>query len=273
MLDHSFVLPPLPSPAANAALVYLVAPTRAAPAPARFAWQNMLSKLPNNVFEPTTPLRAYTKGNRAAAFFTKSAELCGVGMLAGAAQSTLAQAAVAVRRRSNPEFKPSMPVPSVQTSALGFAAAQGIFGNVRYQMVAGIDRYLFDHASYLWSYLGASGAFRTVSTTVGDQTRRFMQGLPNGDAVVRQRAQQMAAYRAWAAQQAAAARRSGNVVVRESRPQPAAGPAAAAAAAPLSSGSSSKGSGAPKKRRSSKKAAASGGFEMGVGPAAAPAMA
>ena len=37
--------------AANAALVYLVAPTRAAPAPARFEWQNALARLPNNVFE------------------------------------------------------------------------------------------------------------------------------------------------------------------------------------------------------------------------------
>jgi hypothetical protein len=248
--------------------VYLVAPTRAAPAPARFAWQNMLSKLPNNVFEATTPLREYTTGSRAAAFFTKSAELCGVGMLAGAAQSALAQAAVAVRRRSDPDFTPSMPVPDVRQSALGFAAAQGIFGNLRYQMVAGIDRYLFDHANYLWSYLAVSGIFRSFSTAVGDQTRRYLQGLPNGDEVVRQRAARLAAYRAWAAQQQAAARRSGGVVMREAPAAAAAAPAAASSG----SGSSSGSSGAAKKKRRSKKAA-SGGFEMGVGPVAAPAMA
>lgn len=126
--------PTIPRPAANAALVYLVAPTRAAPAPGRFEWQNQLAKLPNNVFEATTPLREYTTGSRAAAFFIKSAELCGVGMLAGAAQSALAQAAVALRRQRDPSFQPSMPVPSVQQSALGFAAAQGIFANVRYQV-------------------------------------------------------------------------------------------------------------------------------------------
>lgn len=244
--------------AANAALVYLVAPTRAAPAPARFAWQNMLSKLPNNVFEATTPLREYTTGSRAAAFFTKSAELCGVGMLAGAAQSSLAQAAVAIRRKSNPNFQPSMPVPSVQQSALGFAAAQGIFGNVRYQMVSGIDRYLFDHASFLWSYLGASGAFRTASTAVGDQTRRYLQGLPNGDAVVRARDARIAAYRQWMAQQQAMARRS--PVMRSSEGPSVPAPAAPAAAAAPGSGSSS--SGGKKKRRSK---AASGGFEMGMG--------
>ncbi len=125
------------------------------------------------------------------------------------------------------------------------------------QMVAGIDRYLFDHANYLWSYLAASGAFRAVSTTLGDQTRHYLQGLPNGDAVMRRRA----ALRAWAAQQAAQAR--GGVVVRTS-PAPAA-PAAAPAA---TTGSSSGAAAGGKKKRRSKKAA--GGFEMGVGPAAAP---
>lgn len=129
-------------------------------------------------------------------------------------------------------------------------------------MVAGIDRYLFDHANYLWSYLAASGAFRAISTTVGDQTRRYLQGLPNGDAVVRAREARQQALRAWAAQQAAAARRSGGVVVRSSE-APAVAPAPAAAPA----GSSS--SAAGKKKRRSKKA--SGGFEMGVGgPVAAP---
>ena len=125
-------------------------------------------------------------------------------------------------------------------------------------MVAGIDRYLFDHANYLWSYLGASGAFRAVSTAVGDQTRRYLQGLPNGDQVAARRA----ALRAWAAQQAAAAARSG-VVVRTA-------PAPAAAAPAGSSSSSDAAAGAKKKRRSKK---AAGGFEMGVGPAAAPAAA
>ena len=126
--------------------------------------------------------------------------------------------------------------------------------------MAGIDRYLFDHANYLWSYLAASGVFRGFSTAIGDQTRRYLQGLPNGDAVMAQRARAQAAFQAWQAQQMAAARRAGGVVMRTTK-----GAAAPAAAAP-SSGSSSAG----KKKRRSK---ASGGFEMGVGPAAAPAMA
>ena len=151
-------LPPPPPPPANMALVYLMAPTRAARIPRRFAWQNMLDNLPNNVFEVATPLREYTTRSRAAAFLTKSAELCGVGMLAGAVQSALAQAAVVVRRRCDPAFSPSMPVPSVQQSALGFATAQGTFGNLRYQLVAGIDRCLFDSptSGFTWPFRASS---------------------------------------------------------------------------------------------------------------------
>ena len=164
--------------AANAAVIYLVAPTRAAPAPARHEWQNMLAKLPNNVFEGTTPLKAYSTNSRVASLFVKTAELCGVGMLAGAAQSALAQAAVAIRKASDPAFEPSMPVPSVKQSALGLGASLGIFANLRYQTISGFDRYLFDHANFLWSYLTLSGLLRTASTFIGDQTRVYLQGLP-----------------------------------------------------------------------------------------------
>lgn len=70
--------------AANAAVVYLVSPTRAAPAPGRWEWQNALARLPNNVFEASLPQRTVTSGSRVAGFLAKSAELCGVGVLAGA---------------------------------------------------------------------------------------------------------------------------------------------------------------------------------------------
>jgi hypothetical protein len=43
------------------------------------------------------------------------------------------------------------------------------------QIVAGVDRYLFDHARFLWSYLVASGTFRTISTVVGEDTRVYLQ--------------------------------------------------------------------------------------------------
>lgn len=240
--------------AANAAVVYLVAPTRAAPAPARHVWQNMISKLPNNVFEGTTPLREYSTNSRVMSLFVKTAELCGVGMLAGSAQSALSQAAIAVRRATKePDFKPSVPVPSMQQSALGMAASLGIFANFRYQIIAGFDRYLFEHANYLWSYLTLSGLLRTASTYIGDQTRVYLQGLPSPSAVVdknvgkqREMARRLAMQRELQARYEQLRRHSG------------------ASGAP--SGASGD-TGAPKKRKLKKRKSA--GFEMGVGPAPA----
>jgi hypothetical protein len=164
--------------AANAAVVYLVAPTRAAPAPAKREWQNMLSKLPNNVFEGTTPLRTYSNNSRIASFFVKAAQLGGVGLAAGTVQTTLSKAVIALRQKYDPSFEASMKVPSIQQNALGMAATCGIFANARYQIIAGFDRYLFENANYLWSYLTLSGLLRTASTAIGDQTRQFMCGLP-----------------------------------------------------------------------------------------------
>lgn len=245
--------------AANAAVVGFVAPTRAAPAPARHEWQNMLSKLPNNVFESTTPLKSYSTNSRVASLFVKSAELCGVGMLAGAAQSLLAQAAVAVRRSSDPSFKPSMPVPSVKQSALGLGASLGIFANVRYQMIAGFDKYLFDHANYLWSYLTLSGFLRTASTYIGDQTRVYLQGLP---APVAAPAHPSAAQR----QQLEAQRRLIQQRYQQLRQQTVAASRSGESGTATSAAAVKKG----KKRKGSKRGAGSGspsGFEMGVGPA------
>jgi hypothetical protein len=79
-------------------------------------------------------MREFSTNSRVASLFVKSAELCGVGMLAGAAQSALAQAAVAVRRHADPAFRPSVAVPGVKQSALGLAASMGIFANMRYQV-------------------------------------------------------------------------------------------------------------------------------------------
>ena len=86
--------------AANAAVVYLVSPTRAAPAPGRWEWQNALARLPNNVFEGSLPQRAVTGGARVAGFLAKSAELCGVGVLAGARGAAAARELLCTWRRA-----------------------------------------------------------------------------------------------------------------------------------------------------------------------------
>jgi hypothetical protein len=223
--------------AANAAVVYLVAPTRAAPAPGKHEWQNMLSKLPNNVFEGTTPLREYSNNSRVASFFVKAAQLGGAGVAAGAMQSTLSKAVIALRQKSDPSFEPSMRVPSIQQNALGMAATCGIFANARYQIIAGFDRYLFENANYLWSYLSLSGLLRTASTAIGDQTRQFMCGLPAPPAMATEAERRMMRAR----QQALAQQRMVETYT----------------------------STASKKKKSKKTA----GFEMGVGPAPTPAAA
>ncbi len=221
--------------AANAAVVYLVAPTRAAPAPAKHEWQNMLSKLPNNVFEGTTPLRAYSNNSRVASFFVKAAQLAGVGAVAGGVQSALSSAVVGLRKKADPSFKPAIKVPSVQQSALGMAATCGIFANGRYQIISGFDRYLFENANYLWSYLTLSGLLRTASTAIGEPTRQFMCGLPAPPPMASEAEKRMMRARA----QAMAQQR-----MYETRTY---------------RGSTSSSSGKKKK-------SASGSFEMGIGP-------
>ena len=72
-------------------------------------------------------------------------------------------------------FTPSVPIPSMQKSAYGMAMSMGVFSNARYQLVGGIDRYLFDHAEHLIPYLAASTAFRWVSTKFGNETRLHFQ--------------------------------------------------------------------------------------------------
>ena len=80
---------------------------------------------------------------------------------------------------SDASYTPSVPIPSLQKNAFGMAMSMGVFSNARYQLVGGIDRYLFDHAEHLWPYLIASGIFRGVSTKFGNETRLHFQVWPD----------------------------------------------------------------------------------------------
>lgn len=80
-----------------------------------------------------------------------------------------------LRRMRDPGFTPSVPIPDMRTSAGGLAVTMGAFTNVRFQIVGGIDRYLFDHSNYLVSYLALSTAFRAASTWIGQPTRLHLQ--------------------------------------------------------------------------------------------------
>ena len=85
------------------------------------------------------------------------------------------QADLRLRRMRDPGFTPSVPIPDMRTSAGGLAVTMGVFTNVRFQVVGGIDRYLFDHSNYLFSYLALSTAFRAASTWIGQPTRLHLQ--------------------------------------------------------------------------------------------------
>mmetsp|Transcript_32029 Transcript_32029/g.57353 ORF Transcript_32029/g.57353 Transcript_32029/m.57353 type:complete len:519 (-) Transcript_32029:153-1709(-) len=173
--------------AANAALVWTVAPNRSHGGASKLPWEGVLSGLPNNVFDKSGPLRAYSNTTRAAGFFAKAAELSAIGVLAGAAQSGLGHGLTALRQTQDKTFKPTVPVPDVARSAAGLGAFMGISSNVRYQLLGGVDRYLFDHSTMLWSYLAVSSALRTGSQYIGNGTRLLWQGLPTQMAPVQQR--------------------------------------------------------------------------------------
>lgn len=164
--------------AANLALVWMVSPSRSYGVPHKYDWQRMLHELPANVFDASSPMRQYTMNARAAGFFAKAAELCGVGMLTGAAMSGLQTAAVSVRRAADPEWQPSVPVPEFWRSACGMAASLGLASNLRYQLIAGADRWFFDHGKYLAPYLASSTLLRGASNRLGEGTRLYLQGMP-----------------------------------------------------------------------------------------------
>lgn len=91
----------------------------------------MLDSLPNCVFDASGPLRQYTAQARAAGFFAKMAELSAVGVMTGTVTSLLSSAAVAIHKRNDPEWEPSVAVPDMARSSGGLAAFFALNANVR----------------------------------------------------------------------------------------------------------------------------------------------
>jgi len=172
--------------AATGATVWLLAPTRSYGSVHKFPWQQMLEGLPNCVFDASGPLRQYTNQARVGSFFAKMAELSAVGAVMGTTTSLLSTAAVAIHKKADPNFEPSVPVPSVGRSSGGMAAYFALNANIRYQLLGGIDRYLFDRSNFLWTYLGISGAARFASQQVGELSRPWWQGLPQPEQIRQQ---------------------------------------------------------------------------------------
>lgn len=165
--------------AANLALVWMISPNRSFGVPHKYDWQRMLHELPANVFDASGPQRVYTMNSRMAGLLAKTAELCAVGSITGGAMSLMQMAAVKAHQLVNPEYQPSVVVPDFWRSSCGMAASMGLASNLRYQLIAGADRWLFDHGKYIAPYLASSTLMRVVSNRLGEETRLFLQGFPN----------------------------------------------------------------------------------------------
>lgn len=163
--------------AAVGGAVWITAPSRAFGAAHKFPWQKMLAGLPQCVFDAAGPLRSYSPAARVGGFFASMAQLSAVGAAAGAATSAASSLAIAAHRRTDPTWEPSVPVPDISRASGGLGAFFALNANVRYQLLGGLDRYLFSHASALWTYVGLTAAARVGATAAGEITRPFWQGL------------------------------------------------------------------------------------------------
>ncbi|KAJ8620708.1 hypothetical protein MRB53_029237 [Persea americana] len=157
--------------ACNGVIVWSLAPCRSYGNTFRFDLQNTLQKLPNNVFEKSYPLREFDLQKRLHSFFYKGAEFCLVGLMAGAVQGTLSKVSATKKER------PSVTIPTVSTNALGYGAFLGLFANLRYQFLCGVDRAVFNHFDVLGVVIFFSTTLRILNVQVGEVSRHAWLGI------------------------------------------------------------------------------------------------
>ncbi|KAG8364082.1 hypothetical protein BUALT_Bualt19G0089300 [Buddleja alternifolia] len=158
--------------ACNAIVVWSLASCRSYGSTFQFDLQNTLQKLPNNIFEQSYPLREFDFQKRLHSFFYKAAELCMVGFTAGAAQGALSN--LASRKK---EGRLSVTIPSVSTNALGYGAFLGLYANLRYQLLCGLDRTLTSHFDVIGVALFFSAALRVLNVQLGERSRLAWLGV------------------------------------------------------------------------------------------------
>jgi hypothetical protein len=164
--------------AAVGATVWITAPSRAYGAVHKFPWQQMLANLPHCVFDASGPLRHYSNTARLGGFFASMAQLSAVGAIAGGATSLASQACAKAHEAMDPEYQgPSVPVADAARSSAGLGAFFAVNANTRYQLLGGMDRYLFNHTNFLWTYMGMSLLSRGLFTAAGEASRPWWQGL------------------------------------------------------------------------------------------------
>ncbi|KAK2655757.1 hypothetical protein Ddye_008809 [Dipteronia dyeriana] len=152
--------------ACNAFVVWSLAPCRSYGNTFRFDLQNTLQKLPNNIFERSYPLREFDLQKRIHSLFYKAAELCLVGLTAGAVQGSLSNLLGSKKKE-----RVSVTVPTTSTYALGYGAFLGLYANLRYQLLCGFDRAVTNHFDVIGVALFLSTALRILNVQVGERSR------------------------------------------------------------------------------------------------------
>ncbi|MBA0755150.1 hypothetical protein Gogos_021225 [Gossypium gossypioides] len=158
--------------ACNALVVWSLAPCRSYGNTFRFDLQNTLQKLPNNIFERSYPLREFDLQKRIHSLFYKAAELCIVGLTAGAVQGSLSNF-LASRKKE----KLSVTIPSMSTNALGYGAFLGLYANLRYQLLCGFDQAMVNHFDVIGVALFFSTALRVLNVQLGERSRLAWLGV------------------------------------------------------------------------------------------------
>jgi len=157
--------------ACNAIVVWSSAPCRSYGNTFRFDLQNTLQKLPNNVFEKSYPMREFDMQKRVQSFFYKAAELCLVGTVAGTIQGSVSKISSSKKERL------SVAVPTVSSNALGYGAFLGLYANLRYQLLCGIDRAMFYHFDVIGVGLFFTTALRVMNVKLGETSRLAWLGI------------------------------------------------------------------------------------------------
>nr|KJB47791.1 hypothetical protein B456_008G041900 [Gossypium raimondii] len=158
--------------ACNALVVWSLAPCRSYGNTFRFDLQNTLQKLPNNIFERSYPLREFDLQKRIHSLFYKAAELCIVGLTAGAVQGSLSNFLASKKKE-----KLSVTIPSMSTNALGYGAFLGLYANLRYQLLCGFDQAMVNHFDVIGVALFFSTALRVLNVQLGERSRLAWLGV------------------------------------------------------------------------------------------------
>ncbi|KAM3255229.1 hypothetical protein ACQJBY_048545 [Aegilops geniculata] len=155
----------------NLVVLGLLAPCRSYGSTSRFDFQNAIEKLPNNIFEKSYPLREFDLQKRISAFLYKAAELSLVGVVAGSIQGGMSKALSARK-----DGRLSVTLPNVSANALGYGAFLGLYANLRYQLLCGLDQYMIKRFDVLGMAIFIGTTLRFMNIQIGESSRRAWLG-------------------------------------------------------------------------------------------------